>query len=344
MIEIFITTGKDERLTDKLCAAIRKSKMHIVTGTFHKLGDCRERLAHNKAPHILLLGLAMRDGNGMDFCAEVKEKYPGIRILMLADDDEYSIIRRAMDNGAMGFIRKNVLPEELIAGLNAVMEGKIYLGSKIGIRKNEAPEEAPGWLSAVEKEILASMRKDCCSIEVMVERLSLLAGSLDRWHKMLITQLLARNDGTTGKETTEAYLRTLSEKLFLEGYSNWEIVDELRGIADRLNIDINTVRIYRMRLIQKLGAKNSMMFAKKKTNDIIRLKPDDIQLIRLVAAGFTSKEIADKLPCVGIEAIKSRRKKLILDTGAKNMLELIIDALRQGLIKLDDIEYLHNKH
>jgi DNA-binding NarL/FixJ family response regulator len=340
MIEIFITTGKDERLTDKLRSAIRKSKMHIVTGAFHKLGDCRERLALKKAPHILLLGLAMRDGNGIDFCTEIREKYPGIKILMLTDDDEYSITRRAMDNGASGFIRKNVLPEELIAGLNAVMDGKIYLGSKVGIRKNDAPAAPTEWLSSIEKEILTSIRKDCSSREVLIERLSLLAGSISKWRKMLITQLLTENEETLSKDTAEAYLRILTENLFLEGYSNWEIVDELHEIVDKLNIDIDTVRIYRMGLIQKLGAKNSMMFAKKNTDDIIRLKPDDIQLIRLVAAGFTSKEIADKLPYVGIEAIKSRRKKLIQDTGSKNMLELIIDALRQGLIKLDDIDYL----
>lgn len=313
--------------------------MHIVTATFHKLGDCRKRLAQKKAPHILLLGLAMRDGNGIDFCAEIRGNYPGIKILMLTDDDEYSIIRRAMDNGASGFIRKNVLPEELITGLNAVIDGKIYLGSKIGVRKNDAPPP-PEWLRSLEQEILASMRKDGGSTEALIEKLSMLAASVDGWSRKLIAQALAGNGETLSEEAVEGYLRILAEKLFLEGYSNWEIVDELHKIADRLNIDADTVRIYRMSLIQKLGAKNSMMFAKKNADGVIKLKPDDIQLIRLVAAGFTSKEIADRLPCVGIEAIKSRRKKLIEDTGSKNMLELIIDALRQGLIKLEDIDYL----
>jgi DNA-binding NarL/FixJ family response regulator len=259
---------------------------------------------------------------------------------MMTNDDEYSIIRRAIDNGASGFIRKNVLPEELIAGLNAVMDGKIYLGSKVGIRKNNAPATPPEWLSALEQKILASIGKDCSSREALIEKLSLLAGSVNMWRRMLIAQLLTDNEETLNKNAAEGYLRILAENLFLEGYSNWEIVDELHKIVDKLNIDIDTIRIYRMDLIRKLGAKNSMMFAKKNIDDVIRLKPDDIQLIRLVAAGFTSKEIAGKLPYVGIEAIKSRRKKLILDTGSKNMLELIIDALRQGLIKLDDINYL----
>jgi DNA-binding NarL/FixJ family response regulator len=343
MIEVFITTGKDARLIERLCAIVEKSKKHIVTGIFHKLGDCREKLAHKKNPNILLLGLAMRDGNGIDFCAEIRKKYPGIKILMLTDDDEYSITRRAMDSGASGFIRKNVLPEELIAGLDAVTDGKLYLGGKIGIRENDSPEASPEWLTSIEQLILTSIRKECSDREALIEKLSLLAGSINKWRKMLITQLLTDENEALSKNTVDGYLKILTENLFLAGYSNWEIVDKLHKIASKFNIDIDTVRIYRMSLIQKLGAKNSMLFAKKNTNDkdgVIKLKPDDIQLIRLVAAGFTSKEIANQLPHVGIEAVKSRRKKLILDSGAGNMLELIIDALRQGLIKLDDIDYL----
>ncbi|MDR1162123.1 MAG: response regulator [Tannerellaceae bacterium] len=358
MIEVFITTGKDERLTERLRSTINESKDFIVTGIYHKLGDCREKLetlkkleplepleklkrlaklakeksAHN-IPNILLLGLAMRDGNGIDFCTEIREKYPDIKILMLTDNDEYSITRRALDNGALGFIRKNALPEELMAGLNAVWHGQKCIGGRISIQKNGAPVAPPEWLT----KILKSIQEDCTNQQEQIERLSLLTGAINKWRKMLIIQLLADNKEALDQKTMNGYIKILTENLFIEGYSNWEIVDELHKIADNFSIDTDAIRIYRMSLIQKLGEKNSMMFAKK-TDDVIRLKPDDILLIRLVAAGFTTEEIAKKLSYVGVEAVKSRRKKLIQETGTRNMLVLIIDALRQGLIKLEDID------
>jgi DNA-binding NarL/FixJ family response regulator len=335
MTEVFITTDKNIRLTEKLRSAIDKSEMYFVTGVFHRLKECREKLAlqtPDTLPDILLLGLALRDGNGIDFCTEIREKYPDIKILMLTNDDEYAITRRVMDNGASGFIRKDALPEELISGLNVVLNGGTYLGGRIGIQENNEEQEAsPEWLIALEQEILESIKKGCSSKEA-IERLSLIAGSVNKCRKMLITQLLMNDPQALDADTVHKYLRILIENLLVEGYSNWEI-------ADKLNINIDTIRVYRMDLIQKLGAKNSMMFIERRRNNIMKLTPNDMQLLRLIAAGFTSKEIANKL-YLSTEAIHSRRKDLIQRSGSESTMELIIDALRQGLIKIEDIDYL----
>ena len=329
MIKVYIT-DKNSKLTDNLCTAINKSKTAKVKEVFNKLKKCREALAL-RTPDVLLLGLALPDGNSIDFCKEVQDEYPNVKILVLTNDDEYSITKHVMDNGASGFIQKNALPEELIAGINAVAAGKNYIGGKIGIEEKDTKIDSPEWLTYLEQEILKLMEKDTSSQEA-IEKLTLIGQSVDTFRKQLITHLLTNEKESLSADTIDEYLKILINNLLVEGYSNWEI-------AGKLNINIDTVRVYRMDLILKLGAKNSMMFVKKRTDDITKFTPREMQLLRLIAAGFTNKEIAEKL-YLAVETIKTSRRELILKSGAEGSMEMVIDAFRQGLIKLEDIDGL----
>lgn len=329
MIKVYIT-DKSSKLTDNLCSTINKSEIAKVKGVFDRLKKCREALAA-QTPDVLLLGLALQDGNGIDFCEEVLQKYPDTKILVLTNDDEYSITKRVMDNGASGFIQKNALPEELIAGICAVANGKNYYGGKIGIQENDDQVESPEWLSNLEQEIYDLMEEDSSNYET-TEKLTLIIRSVDKYRKLLIRYQLINEKETLSADTIDKYLKILIEDLLAEGYSNWEI-------AGKLNINIDTVRVYRMDLILKLGSKNSMMFVKKKTDDITKFTPREMQLMRLIAAGFTNKEIAKKL-YLAVDTIKTSRRELILKSGAKSTMAMIMDALRQGLIKLEDIDAL----
>jgi DNA-binding NarL/FixJ family response regulator len=329
MKDVCITTKSGIRVTEKLCLAIDKSKKYRVTGIFHKLKECREMLASDP-PHILLLGQAFDYGNAAEFFAEIRRQYPGIKILMLTNDTECSVIRFARDNGASGFIREDALPEELIAGLDAVMNGNEYLGGKIGTWESP-PEASPEWFIPLEKEINKLM-DEAHSYEEAIEKLSFIARYINKGRPLLITNVFSDGPQDVDDEATGEYLRILIENLLVEGYSNWEI-------ADKLNISMDTARIYRLDLIQKLGAKSSMMFAKRHENEFVKFTPRDIQLLRLIAAGFTSREIADKL-FLSTEAIHSRRQDLMSKSGARNTMALIMDSLRQGLIKMEDIDFL----
>jgi DNA-binding NarL/FixJ family response regulator len=252
---------------------------------------------------------------------------------VLTESDEYSISRNAMDNGASGFISKNALPEEIIYGIEALKEGKSFIGGKIAVSEKEAETDLPEWLAAPVREILEYIEKDSGNPET-IGKLSLIIESLSNYRKFLITEQLKYKE-ITEAETVNEYLKILIDNLLLKGYSNWEI-------AGKLNLNTDTIRVYRMDLILKLGAKSSMMFAKKKNDDVVKFTPREMQLLRLIAAGFTNKEIAGKL-YLGIETIKKFRKDLISKSSMDNTMKMIMAALRQGLIKLEDIDKLTQK-
>ena len=83
------------------------------------------------APDILLLDISLPDGNGAEYCLELKREYPEMKILALSSFDQSSYIKAVMRNGAVGYLLKNTGPEELKQALDAVSQGKMFLQDEI---------------------------------------------------------------------------------------------------------------------------------------------------------------------------------------------------------------------
>ena len=156
MITVHITD--DHRMVaEGLEKSINESGIAKVTGVSHSITESRKALAFG-APDVLLLDFELPGGNGVDFCAEVLKKHPDIKILMLTGHNEYSIVKRVMDNGASGYILKSSISDELIDGIETVMNGKKFFCDEISdIIKKE--EKNTIWLSASEKNVLRCVAK-----------------------------------------------------------------------------------------------------------------------------------------------------------------------------------------
>ena len=110
MIQVHI--ADDHRmLVEGLQAAIEESGTAKVVDISHTLAVCRTTLRF-RHPDVLLLDISMPDGSGIDFCKEMHEAYPDMKILMLTSYDEYTMVNRAIAAGASGYIQKNALSEE----------------------------------------------------------------------------------------------------------------------------------------------------------------------------------------------------------------------------------------
>ncbi|HXI01235.1 MAG TPA: response regulator transcription factor [Sphingobacteriaceae bacterium] len=65
--------------------------------------------------------------------------------------------------------------------------------------------------------------------------------------------------------------------------------------------------------------------------DEIHLTTREIQILKLIAEGFTAAEIAKQI-FISAQTVNSHRKKLIEKLEVRNSVELVSKALRQGLI------------
>ncbi len=177
-------------LVEGLCISINESGIAKVTGVSYSLAECRNALAY-QAPDVLLLDLNLSDGNGIDFCAEVRRNYPSVKVLVLTTHDEYSVAKRVMDNGASGYILKNSLSEEVIAGIEAVMGGEIFLCDEIDVLMRKRTEQ-PIWLTAREQELLRLIVDGYTNQEI-ADKVFLSVETIKTYRKNLILKLGAKN-------------------------------------------------------------------------------------------------------------------------------------------------------
>jgi DNA-binding NarL/FixJ family response regulator len=140
-------------VVESLSKLINESGIALVTDVYYNLKSCRSGLAKT-LPDVLLLDIGLPDGDGVDFCAEITKNYPELKIIMLTTYKEFSIAKRALHNGALGYILKNAESEEMLAGIETVSKGEQFLCEEIDLLLKEKRYEDFVWLSNREKEIL----------------------------------------------------------------------------------------------------------------------------------------------------------------------------------------------
>jgi PAS domain S-box-containing protein len=87
--------------------------------------------------------------------------------------------------------------------------------------------------------------------------------------------------------------------------------------------------------INKLDNENSVPFIFKDTKDIpIKLTNRELEVLKLICMGKSTLETSQTL-CLGLRTIDTYRANLLEKTGSKNIAELIMYAIRYGLIKIE---------
>lgn len=118
-------------------------------------------------PDILLVDMAMPDGNGIDFIPKLQELCPTMKIAVLTYYSEASIVRLALNNGARGYFLKACNAQELVEGLKKVGEGEVYVCEEamMTLRKKNKSET----LTNREKEILRLIVEGFSTKEIAVK-------------------------------------------------------------------------------------------------------------------------------------------------------------------------------
>jgi DNA-binding NarL/FixJ family response regulator len=117
-------------VVEQLVEKINKSDFACVTGFSLKLSDCRDALALVR-PDVLLLDVNMPDGSGAEFCSEMRQKFPKMKIIMFTSHEEYSIVNQLIKNGASGYIAKADTMDNIFDAIETVMQNETYYSPRI---------------------------------------------------------------------------------------------------------------------------------------------------------------------------------------------------------------------
>ncbi|MCV3244084.1 response regulator transcription factor [Mesorhizobium sp. ZC-5] len=81
------------------------------------------------APDIIVSDITMPGTSGLAAARDILAMHPNARIIFLSVHDEPAIIRKAIDQGAAGYVVKSDAGDELVDAVQTVLGGGHYLSS-----------------------------------------------------------------------------------------------------------------------------------------------------------------------------------------------------------------------
>jgi DNA-binding NarL/FixJ family response regulator len=128
-------------------------------------GNGREALALARIhkPDVALMDITMKELNGIEATALLRQEFPRMRVLILSMHSSEEFVTRAIKAGANGYLVKDSAPLELQIAVDAVMRDEIYLSPRVsrhvvaGMLQGGSPERREdllGQLTARQREIL----------------------------------------------------------------------------------------------------------------------------------------------------------------------------------------------
>lgn len=146
---------------------------------------------------VLLLDLELPEMSGEEICKELPHSYPEVRPLILTMHQEKERISTLIELGARGYLFKNTDKDELIAGIRAVMEGRIFLAEAVSetLEKEDEPDKDASYLPKItrrEKQVLALIVEGLTNSEI-ASQLHISIKTVDSHRTNLLEKLSARN-------------------------------------------------------------------------------------------------------------------------------------------------------
>lgn len=89
------------------------------------------RLYEQHLPDVILMDINMPTINGVEATADLLEKYPEAKVIILSIHDDESYVSHALKTGALGYMLKEMDANAIVAAIKVVAKGGSYLHPKV---------------------------------------------------------------------------------------------------------------------------------------------------------------------------------------------------------------------
>jgi len=123
-------------------------------------GEEALELAARKRPDVVLMDIAMKGMTGLEAAANLRERMPEVRVVILSMHSGEEYVLQALRAGAAGYLLKDAATGELELALRSVMRGESWLSPAVsrqvveGYVQRTAGEAAAEVLTARQREVL----------------------------------------------------------------------------------------------------------------------------------------------------------------------------------------------
>ncbi len=154
------------------------------------------RLCEEVRPDLILMDVVMPVMDGRQATEHIRNKYPDAKILILSSFQDHESVYQLLRSGAVGYITKDALSNDLVDVIRTIMQGKAVFSPNV-IEKLISSEAAP---SATEKfnltdrelEILVAMA-DGLTLQQMALKFSITLSTVKYHSANIFRKLGAQN-------------------------------------------------------------------------------------------------------------------------------------------------------
>jgi DNA-binding NarL/FixJ family response regulator len=118
---------------ERLAMVISKRGDMTVCGEANNVGDAKV-LAETLRPDIAIVDITLHESNGLEFLKYLKTRGLNLPVLVLSMHDEGIYAERALRAGARGYITKNEAAAQVMAAIEKVLKGEVYLSDRMTSR------------------------------------------------------------------------------------------------------------------------------------------------------------------------------------------------------------------
>ena len=154
-------------------ALVRRGMGHVIRECFPDVeiveaGNASEAIETLSAHEIdiALVDVRMPDADGLELLHDIKGRWPKLPVIMLTSFDHAHYVRRALAEGAAGYMLKDATPEDLEQAINVAMSGggnvlspkviqNLFESMEGGSGGEGSPARTAGSLTQRETDILA---------------------------------------------------------------------------------------------------------------------------------------------------------------------------------------------
>ena len=163
--------------------------------------DGREAVEEAKRlkPDLVVMDIGMPGLNGLGATRHILRELPSTQVLILTMHESEQIVWEVLDAGARGFVLKSDAGRELIGAVEALLEHKLSLSSKVSeilLRSylSKAPQPEAGKLTVREEETLELLAEGKSNPEI-AEALHISVKTVEAHKAHVMKKLNLRNMG-----------------------------------------------------------------------------------------------------------------------------------------------------
>jgi DNA-binding NarL/FixJ family response regulator len=151
-------------------------------------------------PDIVIMDIGMPNLNGIDATRQMIAENPHVKVMALSAHSDGAVVAKMIKAGATGYMLKESAFSELIDGLQAMLEGRTYLCSKISkvvfsdyinLLTNPKADASDG-LTIREREVLQLVAEGHTTKEI-AQMLELSPKTIDSHREHIMEKLSIRN-------------------------------------------------------------------------------------------------------------------------------------------------------